>query len=81
MREKVDFGRATGLDCGNVDIKEMGIDREKFIVWLLTNHQPMGTCSVLLPVNLSTSSRTLPSICFPFPFTSSLLIIWDNARY
>jgi hypothetical protein len=34
-----------------------------------------------LPVNLSTSSRTLPSICFPFPFTSSLLIIWDNARY
>ncbi len=42
MREKVDFGRATGLDCGIVDIKETGIDREKFIVWLLTNHQPMG---------------------------------------
>ena len=42
MREKVDFGRATGLDCGNEDIKKTGIDRDKFIVWLLTNHQPMG---------------------------------------
>jgi len=42
MREKVDFGRATGLDCGNEDTKETGIDRQKIIVWLLTNHQPMG---------------------------------------
>jgi len=42
MREKIDFGRAAGLDCEIVDIKETGIDRKKFIVWLLTNHQPMG---------------------------------------
>jgi hypothetical protein len=40
MREKVGFGRATGLDCENVGIKESGIDREKFIVWLLTKHHP-----------------------------------------
>jgi hypothetical protein len=42
--EKVDFGRVTGRDCENVGAAEErpGIDREKFIVWLLTNHQPMG---------------------------------------
>ena len=42
MREKVVFGREAGLDCENADIKETGMDRQKFIVWLLTNHQPMG---------------------------------------
>jgi hypothetical protein len=34
------------------------------------------SCSVLLFVNLPTSSRICPLICLLFPFTSSLLMVY-----